>query len=341
MAGDNSGQKTLKWVSLATLTFQNAILGLSIRYARIQPGDLFLSSTAVVMSEVVKLIACLLIVFIQEKSIARGCYMVYAQVIKQPVDTLKVCVPSLIYTLQNNLIFIAASNLDAATYQVTYQLKILTTALLSVLMLKKVLGLFHWVALVILLVGVSLVQLTDTGSSAASTGGHEQNRLLGLVAVIISCCMSGFAGVYFEKILKGSDVSVWMRNVQLSVLGIPFALCTTFISDWSKVHERGFFFGYNEVVWFVVLMYALGGLLVAVVVKYADNILKGFATSLAIIVACVASIYMFDFHVTYQFSCGTALVIFSVLLYGQQEAATAHLSKSSQLSSSKNGLSKV
>jgi len=153
-----------------------------------------------------------------------------------------VCVPSLIYTLQNNLIFIAASNLDAATYQVTYQLKILTTALLSVLMLKKVLGPLHWVALVILLSGVSLVQLTDTGSSSAATGGHEQNRFLGLIAVIISCCMSGFAGVYFEKILKGSDVSVWMRNVQLSVLGVPFALCTTFISDYSKVMERGFFF---------------------------------------------------------------------------------------------------
>ena len=38
--------------------------------------------------------------------------------------------------------------------------------------------------------------------------------------------------------------------------------------------EKGFFFGYNNVVITVVLLQAAGGLLVALVVKYADNIQK-------------------------------------------------------------------
>ena len=39
--------------------------------------------------------------------------------------------------------------------------------------------------------------------------------------------------------------------------------------------------------WAVVVNQAFGGLLIAVVMKYADNIVKGFATSIAIIVSTV------------------------------------------------------
>lgn len=38
---------------------------------------------------------------------------------------------------------------------------------------------------------------------------------MGVVSVLIACFSSGFAGVYFEKILKESKQSVWVRNIQL------------------------------------------------------------------------------------------------------------------------------
>ena len=41
-------------------------------------------------------------------------------------------VPAFVYMIQNNLLYLAASNLDAATCQITYQLKILTAALFAV-----------------------------------------------------------------------------------------------------------------------------------------------------------------------------------------------------------------
>ncbi|XP_013111007.1 UDP-N-acetylglucosamine transporter [Stomoxys calcitrans] len=312
----------LKYISLITLTLQNAILGLSMRYARTRPGDIFLSSTAVLMSEVAKLLTCLVLVFNEEgKDLQKFLKSLHKTIIANPTDTLKVCVPSLVYIVQNNLLYVSASHLDAATYQVTYQLKILTTAMFAVVILRKKLLNTQWGALVLLLLGVVLVQLAQTvtdGAAAAAqtTNGIEQNRFLGLMAALGACFLSGFAGIYFEKILKGADISVWMRNVQLSLLSIPFGTITCFVSDASKIFEHGFFFGYDLFIWYLVLLQAGGGLIVAVVVKYADNILKGFATSLAIIISCVASIYIFEFNLTFKFALGAALVIVSIFLYG-------------------------
>lgn len=76
------------------------------------------------MSELVKLISCLWLVYHEEgNSISKLKEAVHTQIIKQPLDTLKVCVPSMVYVVQNNLLYVAASHLDAATYQVSFKKK--------------------------------------------------------------------------------------------------------------------------------------------------------------------------------------------------------------------------
>lgn len=84
------------------------------------------------------------------------------------LDTLKVGVPAVIYTLQNFLLYVALEHLDAGTYMVTYQLKILTTALFTVLMLKRRLSVIQWFALALLAGGVAIVQLVRGRTGADS-----------------------------------------------------------------------------------------------------------------------------------------------------------------------------
>ena len=214
--------------------------------------------------------------------------------------------------------------------QVTYQLKILTTALFSVIILRRQLTSLKWGSLVILFVGVALVQYqgaskspppppSTTAATSATTHHHEQNYLVGLVAVVVSCLSSGFAGVYFEKMLKGSDASVWLRNVQLGMFGSVTALLGMLLKDGALIQKEGLFSGYSLLVWFVISQQALGGLIVAVVVRYADNILKGFATSLSIIISCVVSVFLFDYRVTLTFSLGAGLVMLAIYLYGKPQ----------------------
>lgn len=317
-AGDRSlSDRNLKYISLITLTAQNAILGLSMRYSRTREGDLFINSTAVAAAEVVKLLTCLYLVFRDENySLAQWSRSLHETIWVNKMDTLKVGIPSLIYLVQNNLLYVAAGNLDVATYQITYQLKILTTAVFSVLMLNKKLIKLQWFSLVVLVAGVAMVQLSD---SKESVSDREQSRLVGFGAALSACVLSGLAGVYFEKILKGSaEVSVWMRNVQLSLLSLPLGFGMAFVKDGADIASNGFFFGYDLFVMYLVGMNATGGLLVAVVVKYADNILKGFACSLAIIFSSIISIFLFGFQLSLQFVAGGALVIGSIFLYGYQ-----------------------
>ena len=78
------------------------------------------------------------------------------EIINKPVDTIKVAVPAFIYTVQNNLLYVSISNLPAAVFQVSYQMKILTTAMFSITMLGKKISKTQWLALLVLFVRAHL-----------------------------------------------------------------------------------------------------------------------------------------------------------------------------------------
>jgi UDP-sugar transporter A1/2/3 len=157
-------------------------------------------------------------------------------------------VPAGLYTVQNNLAYYAMTHLDAATYQLLYQLKILTTALFSVLLLNKTLSTRQWGSLMVLCLGVGLVQ-TSSMSSAEEEGKSEDekaNSFKGLAAVVAACCSSGLAGVYFEMVLKNAKTSLWVRNIQLGALGLLLGLLPV-VREREEILEKGFFFGYTGI----------------------------------------------------------------------------------------------
>ena len=112
---------SMKYLSLLILIIQNTGLVLVLRHSRTMPGTKYLSSTAVVMSEMTKFITCLLIVFYQNSWNPKQTVSVLnEEIIEKMTDTVKTSVPAILYTIQNNLLFLALSNLDAATFQVRY-----------------------------------------------------------------------------------------------------------------------------------------------------------------------------------------------------------------------------
>ncbi|KAG6874215.1 hypothetical protein C0995_003761 [Termitomyces sp. Mi166 len=332
------------------------MLTLIMHHSRVStpPSRTYSAATAVLMNEVFKCIISFVFAYVHiehpnDASQAAG--LPWATRIRRlrklvnsifSLDCWKLSIPAILYgasilvqqdtliyrssVIQNNLQYVAASNLDAATFQVTYQMKILTTAGFSVLLLRRKLSSTQWLALLFLAIGVGIVQIQAgearnvPAASAESVDVHTMNALKGFLAVAAACFTSGLAGVYFEMVLKNSQADLWVRNVQLSLFSLLPALAPIIFSNrgldaggWFSVLFRNF----GLWAWATVAVQVLGGLATAMVIKYSDNILKGFATSLSIVLSFLASVALFHFKMTFTFVLGSGIVLVATWLYNQ------------------------
>ena len=234
----------------------------------------------------------------------------------------KMMVLALIYGVMNILSFISLRNIGAGMFTIFAQCKILTTATFSTLILQRRYSATKWRALIGLMFGVLLFSepiwrssLTATTTRATGTDdSNNSNRVdlvqqeqqqpsdiavtkddnnpnntgnptLGTLAVLIEVTLSGFASIYFEKVIKTDPLklTIWERNFQLAMTSFPVYL--TFILFDHGGPSGHFGGGWSLLTCIVATFGAAGGLLVALSIKYGDAILKTLATTGAIVLS--------------------------------------------------------
>ncbi|TPX18635.1 uncharacterized protein E0L32_002492 [Thyridium curvatum] len=363
------------------IVVQNSVLVAVMHRSRALPADpskpRYLASTAILLVEITKLLVSLAIVTYttaaktptatatdQQPSFSSLARRVARSLCTH--DALLLVVPAALYTLQNFLIYVAISNMQAVAFQVTYQLKILTTVFFSILLLRRSISARQWVAMLLLTLGVAVVQVSQPGSGGgggsagaaagaawpslvglrewvtSALGGHPSTATTttlearghvmvaptaphglsgtskGVLAAVGASVISGLTSVYFEKLVKDSlpTVSLWTRNAQLAFFSLfPAALVGVLWQDGAAVARDGFFAGYTPLVWAVIALQALGGMLVAMCVAYADNVAKNFAASLSIVVSCAIGALVFAEPVTPHSAFGIFAVLLATYLY--------------------------
>ncbi|SCV72558.1 BQ2448_4095 [Microbotryum intermedium] len=142
--------------------------------------------------------------------------------------------------------------------------------------------------------------------------------------------------------------SLWVRNIQLSLFSTLFGIAVVLVQaspahfafhgglsldfkgtldplehwyDPFSLAAEGFFEGFNSVTWFVVALQTIGGLLIALAIKYADNVAKSFALSVSIVFTFLLSVLMFDFQVTPSTAIGALAVVGSTMLFEVDQGA--------------------
>ncbi|KAK3332897.1 nucleotide-sugar transporter-domain-containing protein [Cercophora scortea] len=152
-----------------------------MHYSRIMtpPGDhRYFASTAVFLNEVIKLaISLSFAIYEVSRSLApqTPVSVIFEQIYNSVFsgDGWKLAIPAVLYTLENTLQYVALGNLDAVHFQILYQLKIITTAFFSVVLLGRTLGAKRWLSLVALTLGVSVVSLPSSNSNDLAMDIHD------------------------------------------------------------------------------------------------------------------------------------------------------------------------
>ena len=103
------------------------------------------------------------------------------------------------YTIQNNLVYVAMSMLDPPTFQLWACWKLIPAGLFARCMLGQRLSRVQWVALVLLALGMATTKLT------ARAGHGTWRQTQGIGVLLVNGCLSGASGVTNEYLIKLSD----------------------------------------------------------------------------------------------------------------------------------------
>lgn len=310
-----------KSVALVVLTLQNTALLLLTKFSFFRETSPYLPSTVIVCAELLKLVASFLL------TVYSGSFGSLSRAIHDLCHSAtRLALPSVLYYVQNSLLFEGVRLLSPMVYIVCSQTKILTSAAFSVLLLDVHLGWQQYASFVLLMCGMILVQQSEAAlpdSERRTSDSSSQGLFITLTATVIS----GFTGAYIEKLYKGAgngrQHSIWLRNTQLACFSLPVAFLGAFWRDGDTIRELGFFQGYDDVVLMIICLQALGGLVVAAVMRYASNILKCFAVSVSICMCTIAT-FLVDIDGTRDVRKvgvlipGLILVIVSTFLYSSK-----------------------
>ena len=305
----------LKYASLALLVLQNSALFVTMRYNKTAHDDEYATGVVVMLVEMVKLVAAFAL---YARQIKQGPASTSVALWTQRRDLKLLAIPALCYTGQQNLLFWSATYLSAPALQAIGQSKTIWTAVFSFFVLRKRFSLVECSSFVLLCVGVILVEHQDSDSQAVEIQAAASGHVFGVLTSSAAAALSGFAGVFLEKVYtkSGSTNSLWAKNVHLAIVSMPLQAFAIWQFDRDKIAKHGLFHGFHLDTALVIAVQSIGGLLTGYVIKYAGNILKNFATALAILTTSFITMLLFGYRPGGLFWVGMIGVCVATTMYG-------------------------
>ncbi|TMW56935.1 hypothetical protein Poli38472_002860 [Pythium oligandrum] len=230
--------------------------------------------------------------------------------------------PALIYVLQNYLNQAAVVVLDGVTFNILNQTKIIWTALLVYLMLRRYQSRPQIVALTILC-AAAVLMTTDKAKSktpeshrvVVDEAAADAAFFTGAYQALIAAILSALAGTIIQRALQSQKRNAYLVTVELSILGeltiLAWTMTTSNNGFFSKpnatpghptgtevstdsMDEHGLWYGWTFGTVFALFCQAAGGVLVGFVIKHCGNVEKSFAVVFGMIITALLETHYND-----------------------------------------------
>ncbi|EGZ09346.1 hypothetical protein PHYSODRAFT_525276 [Phytophthora sojae] len=229
---------------------------------------------------------------------------------------------AMVAAIVSNLNYVVLRYLDAATVSVLWNLKILLTAVLFRYVLKNPLSELHKLAIGLLVLGV-LTSQSDRFKQAGGSDNNSQHVALGLSLALVGVTLSSCASVFAEWTLKRqADCPFLWQSLQMYGFGVLFNALGLLLDGESLVLD-GFFHDYSGWTVTVVVVNSIGGIFMACILKYLDNIACVYSHSMAMMLTTLLSMIFFAFSPSLEFGCGLGVLVISMYLYHHPLAQVA------------------
>eukprot|EP00744_Colponema_vietnamica_P010337 GILI01014618.1.p1 GENE.GILI01014618.1~~GILI01014618.1.p1 ORF type:complete len:313 (-),score=4.11 GILI01014618.1:1013-1951(-) len=271
----------------------------------------FNPSSTVLISEILKFLIAF--IFLQSTDSSWKCSILSVP----PHLILKLSLPSFLYAVINNLLFNLYQLVDVGTLTTLRSGSAFISALFMKIVLGKQFSLIQIGCLTLEVIGSILTQIDPC--SAIPLYPFSSYAI-----VMFSFSLSAFAGVWNEKTLKHESASMHLQNCIMYSAGIlfNFAFIITSGQESSSVLSVS---SYSPLI--LIILQAFTGTAVAAVIKYADNVVKTFASGLSLVIISVLNCVLFGQPFGIISVLGMLVLLIAIFMYLQDSNREAQSSK--------------
>ncbi|KAK2034241.1 UDP-galactose transporter [Colletotrichum zoysiae] len=218
------------------------------------------------------------------------------------------CNLALFYVLINNSIFVSYKMADPGTIQLTKSGVTFITALVMIATLNTKISKIQWIAILMQICGLMVTQYNPQTGTTYPFSTY--------FILLFQVFLSASSGVYNQALLKTDDSSLHADNMILYGAGASMNLLCHLVIKTLKADEPGFFEGYNSFgAIMVIVSNVFIGLAITAVYKYADAVIKCFATAVATGILLYVSPVLFGTKLSFLVLPGTVVVFVASWLY--------------------------